>query len=125
MSSIVEFDDVHLSFGATPVLQGVTFRVEKGQVFVLIGRSGSGKSTTLRCVDRLERFHRGDVTVCGRSLKDPDLDLRALRQDVSEIEASVKSIMMSGCKPFRLAWCTESITPSRTEVAMIMPYQAI
>ena len=82
MSSIVEFDDVHLSFGATPVLQGVTFRVEKGQVFVLIGRSGSGKSTTLRCVDRLERFHRGDVTVCGRSLKDPDLDLRALRQDV-------------------------------------------
>ena len=82
MSTIVKFDNVHLSFGATPVLKGVSFEVQQGQVMVLIGRSGSGKSTALRCVDRLEKVGQGDITVCGRSVCDPDLDLRALRQDV-------------------------------------------
>ena len=82
MSIIVEFDNVHLSYGATPVLKGVSFTVQQGQVMVLIGRSGSGKSTALRCVDRLERINQGDITVCGRSISDPALDLRALRQDV-------------------------------------------
>ena len=82
MSAIVKFDNVHLSYGAVPVLKGISFEVHKGQVLVLIGRSGSGKSTALRCVDRLERINGGDITVCGHSLSDPKLDLRALRQDV-------------------------------------------
>jgi len=82
VSIVVKFDNVHLSFGASPVLRGVSFEVHKGQVLVLIGRSGSGKSTALRCVDRLERINDGDITVCGRSISDPNLDLRALRQDV-------------------------------------------
>ncbi|TBW41361.1 amino acid ABC transporter ATP-binding protein [Siculibacillus lacustris] len=82
MSAIVKFDDVHLSFGALKVLKGISFEVQKGEVLVLIGRSGSGKSTALRCVDRLERINGGDIVVCGRSISDPKLDLRALRQDV-------------------------------------------
>jgi polar amino acid transport system ATP-binding protein len=82
MSAIVKFDNVHLSFGALAVLKGISFEVHKGQVLVLIGRSGSGKSTALRCVDRLERINQGEITVCGRSITDPKLDLRALRQDV-------------------------------------------
>ena len=82
MSPIVSFRDVHKSFGAVPVLKGLSFEVEKGQVVALIGRSGSGKSTALRCVDRLETVDRGEIIVCGHRVSDPRIELRKLRQDV-------------------------------------------
>lgn len=82
MSAVVRFENVHMSYGAFPVLKGVSLEIEKGQVMVLIGRSGSGKSTALRCVDRLERISSGEIEVCGHRVDDPNLDLRALRQDV-------------------------------------------
>lgn len=79
---IVRLQGVHKSFGALKVLDGVSFDVARGQVAVIIGRSGSGKSTALRCIDRLERIDAGEITVCGHQLSNPKLDLRALRQDV-------------------------------------------
>jgi polar amino acid transport system ATP-binding protein len=79
---IVSLRDVHKSFGEVEVLKGVSFQVERGGVTVLIGRSGSGKSTALRCIDRLERVNRGHIRVCGHDLTDPKLDLRQLRLDV-------------------------------------------
>jgi polar amino acid transport system ATP-binding protein len=82
VSAIVKFEDVHMSYGDVPVLKGINLSVEKGQVLVLIGRSGSGKSSALRCVDRLQRISSGEIWVCGHRLQDPLLDLRALRQDV-------------------------------------------
>jgi polar amino acid transport system ATP-binding protein len=82
MSAIVELKDVHKSFGALQVLKGVTFEVQKGQVAAIIGQSGSGKSTALRCMDRLEKINGGELTVCGHPLHGTDVDLRALRQDV-------------------------------------------
>ena len=80
--SIVILDDVKKSFGAVQVLHGVSFRVEKGQVMALIGASGSGKSTALRCIDLLETINSGRIEVCGHRLEDPKLDKRALRLDV-------------------------------------------
>jgi polar amino acid transport system ATP-binding protein len=80
--SIILLDDVHKSFGALKVLDGVSFSVRKGEVFAIIGRSGSGKSTALRCIDRLERIDRGRIQVCGHEVSDPRLDLRQLRRDV-------------------------------------------
>jgi polar amino acid transport system ATP-binding protein len=80
--SIVILDDVKKSFGAVQVLHGVSFSVEKGQVMALIGASGSGKSTALRCIDLLETINSGRIEVCGHRLEDPRLDKRALRLDV-------------------------------------------
>lgn len=80
--SIIRLDNVHKSFGALKVLDGVSFTVSKGEVFAIIGRSGSGKSTALRCIDRLERIDRGRIQVCGHEVSDPRLDLRQLRRDV-------------------------------------------
>jgi polar amino acid transport system ATP-binding protein len=74
--------DVHKSFGAHQVLAGVDFEAQRGQVTAIIGRSGSGKSTALRCIDRLEKVDRGEITVCGRRVDAPDVDLKALRLDV-------------------------------------------
>ena len=64
------------------MLRGISFDVSPGQVVALIGRSGSGKSTALRCIDRLERLDGGEIEVCGFRMSEPTLDLRALRQSV-------------------------------------------
>ena len=80
--SIVLLDNVHKSFGALKVLDGVSCSVNKGEVFAIIGRSGSGKSTALRCIDRLERIDQGRIQVAGHEVSDPKLDLRQLRRDV-------------------------------------------
>ena len=82
MSAVVKLEDVHKSFGAVEVLRGVSFEVAAGEVVAIIGRSGSGKSTALRCINRLETIQSGRIDVCGRRVDDARLDLRALRQDV-------------------------------------------
>ncbi|KRR21498.1 phosphate ABC transporter ATP-binding protein [Bradyrhizobium lablabi] len=81
-TSIVSLRDVQKSFGSLKVLDGVSFAVERGEVLAIIGRSGSGKSTALRCIDRFERVDHGEIVVCGHRVDSPDVDLRALRQDV-------------------------------------------
>lgn len=79
---IVKFEDVHKRFGSLEVLKGISLSVEEGKVVALLGRSGSGKSTALRCVNGLERIASGSLTVCGRELGKMNFDLRRLRQDV-------------------------------------------
>lgn len=79
---IVSLAHVGKSFGQLQVLRDVSFSLEKGQVATLIGRSGSGKSTALRCINRLEIIQSGQINVCGLPIHDPKLDLRALRLKV-------------------------------------------
>ncbi|WP_201836782.1 amino acid ABC transporter ATP-binding protein [Microvirga zambiensis] len=81
-SPVVSLRNVHKSFGPLKVLDGVSFEVDRGEVLVLIGRSGSGKSTALRCIDRFETIDSGEIVVGSHRVSDPKLDLRALRQDV-------------------------------------------
>jgi polar amino acid transport system ATP-binding protein len=82
MQAVVELDQVHKKFGALHVLRGVSFSVTKGQVVAIIGKSGSGKSTALRCIDRLETVNSGTIHVCGHAVHDAALNVRALRRDV-------------------------------------------
>lgn len=82
MSPIVKVDSISKSFGTTRVLEGVSFNVNKGSVVAIIGRSGSGKSTALRCIDRLETVDAGHIEVCGHDITSPKLDLQQLRRDV-------------------------------------------
>lgn len=82
MSPIVELKDVRKSFGNLEILKGVTFGVNKGEVAAIIGQSGSGKSTALRCMDRLETIQGGSMHICGHKLEDEKIDLKALRRDV-------------------------------------------
>ena len=82
MNSIVHFDKVRKSFGSNEILKGVSFDVQKGQVVALIGRSGSGKSTALRCINGLESINDGTLKVCGRDMHQGKIDLHTLRKDV-------------------------------------------
>ncbi|MBT9457934.1 MAG: ATP-binding cassette domain-containing protein [Burkholderiaceae bacterium] len=77
-SLIVE--NLHKKFGEREVLRGVSLTAQKGDVITLIGSSGSGKSTFLRCINLLEQPHEGKLTLGGESLKlerDRDGSLRA------------------------------------------------
>jgi polar amino acid transport system ATP-binding protein len=82
MSPIVKLDNVYKSFGANQVLEGVSFEVARGEMVAIIGASGSGKSTALRCIDRLERIDKGTIEVCGIRVDSPDVDLHLLRREV-------------------------------------------
>jgi len=81
---IVRLENVHKWFGDNHVLKGIDLRVKPGEIIAIIGQSGSGKSTALRCMDHLEHIDKGSVTVCGHTFGEniPKSDLKMLRQDV-------------------------------------------
>lgn len=85
LAEVIEFHDVHKSFGSNEVLKGINLTVEKGQVVTLIGPSGSGKSTILRCINLLERPTSGKVVVKGLDVTDPKTDIQGLRRDIGMV----------------------------------------
>src|SRR5471032_2052803 len=80
--SLVELKDVVKRYGQNTVLNGVSLSIETGEIIAVIGRSGSGKSTMLRCVNGLEPIQGGTVAFDGTIVNDPKTDLRKLRQHV-------------------------------------------
>ncbi|GAA0675300.1 amino acid ABC transporter ATP-binding protein [Streptomyces samsunensis] len=63
---VIQAHDVHKSFGNLDVLKGIDLTVARGEVVCLLGASGSGKSTFLRCINHLETVDRGFILVDGR-----------------------------------------------------------
>ena len=64
----LQVEDIHKKFGANEVLKGVSLAAHAGDVISIIGSSGSGKSTFLRCINLLEKPHQGRITVAGETL---------------------------------------------------------
>ncbi len=62
-------DDLHKSFGSVEVLKGVSMMAHQGDVISMLGSSGSGKSTFLRCINLLETPNAGTVTVHGETIR--------------------------------------------------------
>ena len=67
---ILEVEHISKSFGGTEVLKDISFSLEKSQVLSIIGSSGSGKTTMLRCLNFLERPDSGIIRVNGETLFD-------------------------------------------------------
>jgi polar amino acid transport system ATP-binding protein len=78
--SLVELADIRKRFGAVEVLKGISLTLEKGEIVAVIGRSGSGKSTMLRCINGLEKVQSGRIVVDGIDVTAPGADLNLLRQ---------------------------------------------
>lgn len=68
-STSLSVRDLHKSFGSNLVLGGISFIANKGDVIAVLGSSGSGKSTMLRCVNLLETPDSGLITVCGEPIR--------------------------------------------------------
>jgi polar amino acid transport system ATP-binding protein len=82
---IVEINNISKRFGDNQVLKGVSLGVERGQVVAIIGRSGSGKSTMLRCINGLEIINGGSIKVAGHTLTSTPEKLLDLRKDVGMV----------------------------------------
>ncbi|TCR64139.1 amino acid ABC transporter ATP-binding protein [Bosea sp. BK604] len=80
--SLVEIHGISKSYGTVQVLKDVSLDIAKGEVVAVIGRSGSGKSTMLRCINGLEPIQAGSISVDGVKVNDPRTNLRKLRQEV-------------------------------------------
>ena len=69
MSCKLTVHDIHKSFGDNEVLKGVSLTAKKGDVISIIGASGSGKSTFLRCINYLERPNSGQIFLDGEEIR--------------------------------------------------------
>ena len=65
---ILEVKDLRKSFGSTVVLKGVDFSLERGEVLSIIGSSGGGKTTLLRCLNFLDVADNGEITIDGETV---------------------------------------------------------
>ena len=67
--AFLEVENVYKSFGKTEVLKGVSFSLEDSEVLSIIGPSGNGKTTLLRCLNYLETIDDGTVTLNGEVIQ--------------------------------------------------------
>jgi glutamate/aspartate transport system ATP-binding protein len=82
---MIQIERVSKWYGSFQVLADCTTRVGKGEVVVVCGPSGSGKSTLIKCVNALEPFQRGSISIDGVSLADPQVNLNQLRARVGMV----------------------------------------
>ena len=83
--SIIKIINLRKSFGDHEVLKGVDLDVKKGEVVSVIGASGSGKSTMLRCINILETPSGGEILYNGNSILAPDFNLASYRAKVGMV----------------------------------------
>ena len=81
----VEVVDLHKWYGEFHVLRDINLAVARGERIVICGPSGGGKSTLLRCVNRLEDWQRGRVVVGGIELTDDPKQILAVRRNVGMV----------------------------------------
>ena len=84
-SEIIVARDVHKWFGQLHVLRGIDLTVKAGQVVVIFGASGSGKSTFIRTINRLEEHQRGQIVVDGIELTNDIRNIAAIRSEIGMV----------------------------------------
>lgn len=83
---MINIKNVYKSYGDKEVIKNVSFKIKEGEIFGIIGHSGAGKSTMLRCINRLEDYNEGSINVDGKEVKNlNDFELRRFRKDLGMI----------------------------------------
>ncbi|MBS7339270.1 MAG: amino acid ABC transporter ATP-binding protein [Lachnospiraceae bacterium] len=82
---ILEVSHLEKSFGSHSVLKDIDFKVKKGDVVSVIGASGSGKSTMLRCINLLETPTKGHIYYQGKDITEPGTNVCAYREKVGMV----------------------------------------
>lgn len=84
-NNIITVENLHKRFGSLHVLKGVTEHIEKGEVVSIIGPSGGGKSTFLRCLNLLEVPDEGQILFEGIDITDKKVDINLHRQKMGMV----------------------------------------
>lgn len=82
---LIKVDNLCKSFDNVDVLKGINAEIHKGDVIVVIGASGSGKSTFLRCLNRLEEPTGGKIYFEGTDITDPSVNINVHRQKMGMV----------------------------------------
>lgn len=69
MTAVLDVQNIHKRFGSLEVLHGISLQAQRGDVISLIGSSGSGKSTFLRCINLLEMPDQGEIHLAGEAIR--------------------------------------------------------
>jgi len=69
---VIEINDLYKSFGSNDILKGVNLKVNKGENLVVLGKSGSGKSVTIKCLVGLVQADKGEIKVFGTDVTQLD-----------------------------------------------------
>ncbi len=83
--SLLKIVNLHKRFGDLYVLRGINLEVEKGEVVVIIGPSGGGKSTLLKCINMLEPPTEGRIILDGMDITAKGVDLNKVRQRIGMV----------------------------------------
>ncbi|HHU06470.1 MAG TPA: amino acid ABC transporter ATP-binding protein [Clostridiales bacterium] len=83
--AVIELSHLEKSFGEIEVLKDISLSVDKGEVISVIGASGSGKSTMLRCINLLEKPSGGKICFHGKDIMDKGLNLSEYRAKVGMV----------------------------------------
>ncbi len=107
---MIRINHLSKSFGGVPVLRDVCAHIRRGEVISIIGPSGTGKSTFLRCLNRLETPDGGEILIDGCNILAPHADVLALRRRMGMVFQSfnlfshlsvVENIMLGPVKLLR------------------------
>lgn len=82
-SDMIKIENLHKSFGDLKVLRGVNLTIAEGEVVVILGASGGGKSTLLRCINRLEEPTSGTIAIDGTVVTEANID--EVRREVNMV----------------------------------------
>ena len=82
---LIRVEGLRKSFGSLEVLKGIDLSVKSGEVVTIIGASGSGKSTFLRCLNLLETPSAGTITFDGMEITAPKADIDAIRRQMGMV----------------------------------------
>lgn len=85
MNTIIETKNLCKNYGELQVLKGIDFSIEKGEVISIIGASGSGKSTFLRCVNYMEEKNAGSIIFEGKEMDSSEKSVNGMRQKVGMV----------------------------------------
>ena len=81
----IKVEGLKKSFGHLKVLNGIDLEVHEGEVVCVIGPSGGGKSTFLRCLNRLEDITAGKVMIDGYEITDKKVNINKVRQNIGMV----------------------------------------
>lgn len=79
---MLELKNVKKTYNNVTPIKNIDAHITKGEIVVIMGRSGTGKTTLLRCIDRLEELTDGSITVDGVDIFDPNCNLLEVHRDV-------------------------------------------